>query len=60
MEKDKLYTDTGICINKFIESGRTEIFYDFTEAEKRAKQQRTYVYPVYDTRGHQHGFGVPK
>jgi hypothetical protein len=60
MEADKLYNDEGYEVTKYVNSGRTKVFYEKQEAEKHAKKIRTYLYPIYDKRGMFYGYGVPK
>lgn len=56
---ETLYNDVRKPINDFVKKGRTKLFNDELEAEKYAKENNSYSYMVYDSRGKSVGFGVP-
>lgn len=41
------YTKEGVDITECVRSGKTELYDDQLEAMERAKQLKTYHYPVY-------------
>lgn len=65
MYNNRYYTETKQDVTKRIEEGMTEFFsikLDNAQqkAEKFASQRRSYVYPVFDSKGIQVGYGIPK
>lgn len=57
------YTFEGKCVKQRIEDGRTTIFENELEAQKFAKEKRSYHYPIYDSPTSKRqliAFGVPK
>lgn len=57
------YTESGVYVGDRLEDGRTEFFEDKIQAEKYAKQVRSYYYPIFIRQKNKEGlsgYGVPK
>ena len=54
------YTDTRVDVTERIEDGLTVFFKKQLDAEKHASHTRSYPYPIYNFKGQQKGYGVPK
>ncbi|MEM1339852.1 MAG: hypothetical protein AAF634_05020 [Bacteroidota bacterium] len=59
---NKKYTPSGVSIDHRIKNGKT-LFYDKKEradAEAKAPQMRSYMYPVFNSARRHIGYGIPK
>ena len=55
------YTKEGVDITECVRSGKTELYDDQLEAMERAKELKTYQYPVHTSKGEFMGYyAVPK
>ncbi|WP_027064542.1 hypothetical protein [Maribacter sp. Hel_I_7] len=54
------YTGTRVDVTKRIEEGLTKFFRKQLPAEAYAAQARSYPYPIFNFKGKQKGYGVPK
>lgn len=60
---ENYYTFEGKCVNDRIEDGRTKIFRSELDAQKFAREKKSYHYPLYDSPSFRRkliAYGVPK